>query len=441
MGLSLQASGLSHVGVVRSSNQDSGFVGQRLLVMADGMGGHAGGDIASATAVHRIEEFDRVQKPKLSGLEDIILTAQRDIVDRVAVEPVLSGMGTTISALMLDDDALLFAHIGDSRVYRLREGQLRQVSKDHTFVQHLIDSGRLDPADAEKHPQRSVLLRVLGDVEGPAVLDLEKLPAVAGDRWLLCSDGLSGVVDDDVIFETLRDYPNRDDCAQELIDLAVAGGGPDNITAIIADVVDSSSGDEAPEDSGRPRPFFLGSAEHLADVVTANTDAMIVKKAAQTLGVADNSDTDSFEAIQDVDPADDSRETETAEESDAHNERLGEAEPAQPVKKRGKVRRFFRGMLLVLFLILLVAGGLYAGWRWTQTQWFVADEEGKVGVFRGIPQDIGPWPLYDLEETSRVTTEDLPAFVRQQLKEDSVPANDLNDARRIIDDLQEQADR
>src|SRR5699024_12448482 len=119
-------------------------------------------------------------------------------------------MGSTISALMLDDDTLLFAHIGDSRVYRLREGQLRQVSKDHTFVQHLINSGRLDPADAEKHPQRSVLLRVLGDVEGPAALDLEALPAVAGDRWLLCSDGLSGVVDDGVTLESLRAYRSRD---------------------------------------------------------------------------------------------------------------------------------------------------------------------------------------------------------------------------------------
>jgi len=410
--LALRASGLSHVGVVRSSNQDSAFIGNRLLVMADGMGGHAGGDIASATAVKRIRELDADADRGPGDLESTIFAAQDDIVARVAVEPVLSGMGTTITSLILDSDEFTMAHIGDSRAYRLRDEKIEQISADHTFVQHLIDTGRLAPEDAEKHPQRSVLLRVLGDVEGPARLDVTTFPAQAGERWLLCSDGLSGVVDDATLQATLVDFPDRDECAQKLIDLAIAGGGPDNITCIIADVV------EIEDDASHPdQSVVLGSAattEVSSDSETPDTAALTAEREEETAEVHIASVDDVVDDDVEEDPA-----------------------PGEIEKERSLLGRIFRGTLLLFLLLAIVLGALWGGWKWTQSQWFVGDETGKVAIYRGIPQDIGPWPLYEVYEVSEIKVGDLEPYFQTRVDE-TLPANDIDDARRIVTNIREQ---
>lgn len=420
MALALRASGLSHVGVVRSSNQDSAFIGNRLLVMADGMGGHAGGDIASATAVKRIRELDPDLDRGPADLEATIFEAQDDIVARVAIEPVLAGMGTTITSLILDSDEFTMAHIGDSRAYRLREGKIEQITTDHTFVQHLIDTGRLAPEDAEKHPQRSVLLRVLGDVEGPARLDVSTFPAQAGERWLLCSDGLSGVVDDATLQSTLRDFPDREECAQKLVDLAIAGGGPDNITCIVADVVEIEDGDSHPDQS-----VVLGSAattEVSSDSDTPDTAAHPAEHEEETAEVH-------IASVADVEDAED---LELA--GDQYDEA---AEPAADEKERGLWARIFRGTLLLFLLLAVVLGALWGGWKWSQSQWFVGDEGGKVAIYRGIPQDIGPWTLYDVYEVSEIKVDELEPYFRTRVDE-TLPANDVEDARRIVTNIREQ---
>jgi len=419
--LALRASGLSHVGVVRSTNQDSAFIGQRLLVMADGMGGHAGGDIASATAVKRIRELDADPALGPADLEETIQAAQRNIIDRVSTEPVLSGMGTTVTSLLLDGAEFTLAHIGDSRAYRLRDEKLEQISTDHTFVQHLIDTGRLAPEDAEKHPQRSVLLRVLGDVEGKPTLDMQTFPAQAGERWLLCSDGLSGVVDDAALHETLAKYTDRDECAQELVDLAIAGGGPDNITCIIADVVEIADGD-VPDQSA-----VLGAAattEIDSGTETPETGALAANATNQKETGAVPKDNDSATAEVHVPDAESQL---AAEDND----------PAAEEPKRGPVRRFFRGTSLLLILLILVAVAVWGGWKWTQTQWFIGDNAGKVAIFQGVPQDVGPWSLYEVNETSEVSVEDLAPYFRTRVDE-TLPASDLEDAQRILTNIREQ---
>ena len=406
MVLALRASGLSHVGVVRSTNQDSAFIGQRLLVMADGMGGHAGGDIASATAVHRIRELDTDTDLGPADLEETIYTAQQDIIDRVNSEPVLSGMGTTVTSLILDGDQFTLAHIGDSRAYRLRGDQLEQVTADHTFVQHLIDTGRLAPEEAENHPQRSVLLRVLGDVEGTSRLDVETFPAQDGERWLLCSDGLSGVVDDAILATTLREISDREACAQKLIDLAIAGGGPDNITCIVADVVEIK--DDAP---------------HLDQHVTLGS--------ASTTDLGSRSETPDTEGL-DVKVAEEAEPIEEEEAGEVHRPEMEEVQPA-----RSGLHRFFRGTLLLFLLLVVVAGGAWGGWKWTQTQWFIGAEDGKVAIFQGVPQDLGPWSLYEVNELSDIDVAELEAYFRTRIDE-TLPARDLEDAHRILDNIREQ---
>lgn len=431
MALALRASGLSHVGVVRSTNQDSAFIGKRLLVMADGMGGHAGGDIASATAVQRIRHLDGDEKLGPADLEQTIYTAQQDIIDRVSAEPVLSGMGTTITSLILDGDQLTMAHIGDSRAYRLRDEKIEQISADHTFVQHLIDTGRLAPEEAERHPQRSVLLRVLGDVEGPSRIDMNTFAAHAGERWLLCSDGLSGVVDDATLAQTLEAFPDREQCAQELIDLALAGGGPDNITCIVADIVEIAD-DAASVDQS----VVLGAAattEVSSDSPTPDTAALAQETKPAALG--DDSPTGEVhvadvEAAEKTAQAPDRDVEDDDEDDDATLEAVDE-------KKRGPLRRFFRGTLLLFLLLVVVAGAAWGGWKWTQSQWFVGDEAGKVAIFRGVPQELGPWPLYEVQEVSEISVEELEPYFRTRVDE-TLPASDIADARRILTNIREQ---
>ena len=232
----------SDVGLRRRNNQDSGYAGSHLLVLCDGMGGPAGGDIASSIAVAHLVGLDTDDHPAdhmLYLLRRAIRSAHDELVDRSSVDPQLHGLGTTCIALMRSGNKLALVHIGDSRAYVLRGGELTQVTTDHSFVQYLIETGQITPEEAETHPQRSVVLRVLGDSEGDVTLDESLREAVLGDRWLLCSDGLSGVVSPETILETLASVDDPGQCAEDLVQLALRAGGPDNITVVIADVVDA----------------------------------------------------------------------------------------------------------------------------------------------------------------------------------------------------------
>ena len=207
MAITTRAAAVSHVGRVRSNNQDSGFAGRQLFVVADGMGGHAGGDVASAIAVTRIREIDGTDFAAAadaeSALQSALVAANSLIAETVFEHPELTGMGTTVSAILRVGNSVALAHIGDSRIYLWRDDELVQVTSDHTFVQRLVDSGRITPEEALTHPRRSVLMRVLGDVDAHPEIDTRVLDTRPGDRWLLCSDGLSSYVSEDLLVKTL----------------------------------------------------------------------------------------------------------------------------------------------------------------------------------------------------------------------------------------------
>ena len=404
MSTALRYAARSDVGLVRSNNQDSGYAGSHLLVVADGMGGHAGGDVASSVAIGRLARLDSETPASdiVATLEESVLEANQEILRRARDEPQLRGLGTTITALLRAEGKFALAHIGDSRAYLLREEETVQVTKDHTFVQRLLDEGRLTEEEAERHPQRSVLMRVLGDVDADPELDLSLRPAHPGDRWMLCSDGLSGLVSLDTIDATLKDVADPGACADALVQLALKGGGPDNITCIVADVVDLEDlprGDEAPSTT----PQIVGSAARNRHQPTA-ASGPAAKAAALTR-----------------------EEPEVPYE----DEDFSEEEPPR--------RSPWPAFVVLVLLIALLGGLAWGGYTWSQRQFYVGTDGTRVVLYQGLAQDLGPISLSQELEATDIELEDLPEITRQQV-ESTISAADRESADQIIDRLEQAAD-
>lgn len=236
MTLHLRWAAVTDQGHVRSSNQDCFYAGERLLVVADGMGGMAAGDVASRIAVDAMTSLDVAidNDHQMDALHKALEAANGRIAEKVASEPALAGMGTTMTAVIFSGDRAALAHVGDSRAYLLRDGRLNQLTKDDTYVQMLVDQGLIRPEEAAGHPRRAVVTQALqGEPVSPSYVIVEPEP---GDRWLLCSDGLTGVVPPETIESEMLAQPDPQTCADRLLDLALQGGGPDNITVIVADL-------------------------------------------------------------------------------------------------------------------------------------------------------------------------------------------------------------
>lgn len=241
----------SDVGRVRQGNEDAAYAGPRLLAVADGMGGHVGGEVASSAAVATVATLDHERHADLvAAAEAGLRKANQRLRELVEQDPSLTGMGTTLTMMLWEGPRVALAHIGDSRAYLLRDGDLYQITYDHTLVQTLMDDGRITPEEAARHPHRSILLQVLdgGDTIDP---DLSLRDAEIGDRYLLCSDGLSGVVEADRLRHVLAEVDDLGEVVRRLIDMACEAGGPDNITCVVAEVV---------EGAGSETPVVVGSA-------------------------------------------------------------------------------------------------------------------------------------------------------------------------------------
>jgi serine/threonine protein phosphatase PrpC len=243
MSLMLRAAVATDVGLARENNEDAAHAGRRLVAVADGIGGLPAGELASAAVVRALSALEHsVDGSPLPALRDALETANREIGEAGRADPGRDGMGTTVTALLLYPAGsgqergaeLALLHIGDSRAYLLRDGVLCRLTKDDTYVQELVDEGVLSAAEARHHPMRSVVTRAVQG--GPLEVALTVLPARVGDRYLLCSDGLSDVVEDGSLAEILADFREPERCARQLVSLALAAGGPDNVTVVVADV-------------------------------------------------------------------------------------------------------------------------------------------------------------------------------------------------------------
>ena len=250
MTLVLRYAARSDRGLVRANNEDSVYAGARLLALADGMGGHAAGEVASQLVIAALAHLDDDEPggDLLSKLNAAVHEGNSAIAAHVEADPELEGMGTTLTAILFAGNRLGLVHIGDSRGYLLRDGELTQITKDDTFVQTLVDEGRITAEEAHSHPQRSLIMRALTGHEVEPTLIVRE--AHAGDRYLLCSDGLSDPVSHDTILEALQ-IADVTESADRLIELALRGGGPDNVTVVVADVVDY--------DYGQTQPILAGA--------------------------------------------------------------------------------------------------------------------------------------------------------------------------------------
>jgi serine/threonine protein phosphatase PrpC len=395
-----KSAAVSHVGKIRANNQDSGYAG--------GMGGHAGGDVASAIAVNRIIETDRQFASSSDAefaLHTALTAANAQLAETVFDHSELTGMGTTVSGMLLVNGQVVIAHIGDSRIYLLREGELTQVTADHTFVQRLVDSGRITEEEAAVHPRRSVLMRVLGDVDATPEIDTSIMATQPGDRWLLCSDGLSSYVTTEKILAALSTIPDAADAAQRLVKDALDQGAPDNVTVVLVDI------DETGDSSHLP-PITVGSAASplVFDGDTTRKPLRLPALLLHPLKVTKPDDSH-FEP-----------------ESDGYLDEL-----ILEDRRRAKRRRITWLVALIL-VVLAVVGAVVASYQYTQTRYYVGEESGTVAIFRGVQQDAGPISLSSVYRTTDIDLDALPSYSRTTV-EDTIPADSLADAERIVEQL------
>ncbi|WP_122819402.1 PP2C family protein-serine/threonine phosphatase [Varibaculum vaginae] len=342
MSIGFNYAALSDIGKIRQSNQDSGYAGPNLLILADGMGGPAGGDIASSIAIDHLRELDTLAESPEEALESLRSTlgqAHQELCERSTQDPALTGFGTTCIAIRRSENALTMTHIGDSRAYRLRGGELRQMTNDHSFVQYLVDTGQLTPDQAENHPQRSVLLRVLGDSQEDVNLDESHPELKAGDRWLLCSDGLCGFVSGQTIGKVLYHSETPQQACESLVELALKAGGPDNVTCVVADIVENPQQSE-PQIVGAAATDRLSQVRNQLDALSQETLRL----------ESENSDPDITTA------------SDQAEDNSFSPARA--AVPAETKNEETRVPRFRWGRITGVLVGLLVLIGLFWGALW-----------------------------------------------------------------------------
>ena len=409
MATSGKSAAVSHVGKIRANNQDSGYAGSRLFVVADGMGGHAGGDVASAVALRRVMETDTSYASAHDAefaLQTAFVAANTLLAQTVFEHPELMGMGTTVSAILRVGDQIAMAHIGDSRIYLLRDGELTQISADHTFVQRLVDSGRITPEEAAVHPRRSVLMRVLGDVDATPEIDTAVQDVRRGDRWLLCSDGLSSYVSDERIHAVLQAAPDAHSAAERLVEESLSVGAPDNVTVVVVDI------DETEDAASDPTVVGSAAAPLSFESEASRRSLRLPTLLLHPLKVTLQEDSH-FEP-----------------ESDEYLNELIEED------RRRAIRRRIGWLIGIGLAIAAIVIALIFGYRWTQSHYYVGADGESVAIFQGVQQNIGPISLHSVHEESSLRLNDLPAYWRESVV-NTISANDLADAQAILDRLLE----
>ncbi|MDJ0340250.1 protein phosphatase 2C domain-containing protein [Streptomyces sp. H10-C2] len=434
MTLSLRFAAGSHKGMIREGNEDSGYAGPRLLAIADGMGGQAAGEVASSEVISTIVTLDDdiPGSDILTSLGTAVQRANDQLRVMVEEDPQLEGMGTTLTALLWTGQRLGLVHVGDSRAYLLRDGLLTQITQDHTWVQRLVDEGRITEEEATTHPQRSLLMRALGSGEHVEP-DLSIREVRVGDRYLICSDGLSGVVSHQTLEDTLAGYQAPNETVQELIQLALRGGGPDNITCIVADVLDVDDGDT-----------LAGQLNDTPVVVGAVADSQLPVSDPRHLQTPAGraSELGRTPPPQQAGPAGSFGPPGSGDLAMTGAPPLGtfgaydDADLDKPVKTRKWLKRS-----IVLAVVLgVIGGGLYAGYRWTQTQYYVGAKDTHVAVYQGIDQKLAWISLSKVhQDRPEIELKYLPSYQRDQV-EATIALSSLGQATDKADELAKQAE-
>ena len=399
MTLALRFAARSHTGLLREGNEDSVYAGPRVLAVADGMGGHAAGEVASAVAIAALAPLDEdvPGSDLLDVLRDRAVAANDHLRVMVSGDQRLDGMGTTLTAFLFAGSRLGMLHIGDSRAYLLRDGVLTQITHDHTLVQALVDEGRISEEEASTHPQRSLITRAL-DGRGGIEPDLSVREVRAGDRYLLCTDGLTGPVGR---LETLQEalkIPDPQQSCDRLVQLALRGGGPDNVTVIVADVVDAHG--------LRPSPAVVAGAA--ADSPQPPPAGISESSAARAR---------------------------TAEGRDVPPPPRPATDPGAQSRPDGtgsRTRTVLVG-LLALGLLLVAAVG---GWAYGRSQYYVGIDGDEVAIFRGVRGSVAGVDLSEVSERTDLTTERLDRLALSRVQR-GIVARDRTEAEAIVARLED----
>jgi protein phosphatase len=393
MTLTMRYAARSDRGLIRHGNQDSVYAGPRLLAVADGMGGMAAGDVASNIVIAALAHLDDdvPGHAPLDALRNAVDAANQQIRDAVEQNPAMEGMGTTLTGMLFGGNKIGMVHIGDSRAYLLRDGEFVQITRDDTYVQLLVDEGRITEVEANTHPQKSLLMRALDGRDADPEYSVRQV--VPGDRYLLCSDGLSGVVSDETIAATLREYSDPNQCAERLIQLALRAGGPDNITVIIADFTDADIVEESP---------------------------IVAGAAANDRGMTSSADSST--------PA--ARASALTQPRDATPDDRG-ADDAESRPRRHPVRT----ALVLIILAGLLTGGLWGGWQYTQSKYYVGvTDDGKIAVFQGIPGEIAGFELSTVSYKTTTSIDDLTPAAADKVRS-TIGANSREEAMAQLNTL------
>jgi protein phosphatase len=412
--LRLRYAATSDVGRVRKDNQDSGYVGPWLIAVCDGVGGAARGDVASSTAIQQLRRLDvppsaDPEHDLLARVAGALHRAHDRIGELVDEDPSLNGTSTTATVALFDGTRLGMGHVGDSRAYLYRSGEITQLTKDHTFVQSLIDEGRITEEDARVHPHRNLILKALDGIHETEP-DLFHIGLAAGDRVLLCSDGASGVLDDGRLADILS-TGGPDFAAVELVRASLEAGSSDNVTCIVADVVDGST----PVDSDEP--ILVGAAAELRRRSRSSKGSLFRGHRS--------GDTGELEPVAAEIPDD----VPFAISNDPLDPEQARYAPRPP-------RRFvwLKGLLAAIVVIGIGWIALAAAYSWSQQQYFVGEQDGTVVIYRGIDSSLPGLDLSHVYETTNVTLDRLSAFEAANVRE-GIDSDNLADAHQTVDNL------
>ncbi|QUW18016.1 protein phosphatase 2C domain-containing protein [Agrococcus sp. Marseille-Q4369] len=405
------AAAISHVGRIRTENQDSGYTGAHLSFVADGMGGHAGGDVASAIVTRKVREADveyESAEQAAQALADALRAGNEALQQAMLEHPELSGMGTTASGIIRVGDRLGLAHIGDSRIYRYRVGALEQLSTDHTFVQRLVDAGRITREEAEHHPRRNVVMRVLGNIETDPEIDTWVEDALPGDRYLVCSDGLSSYVDEDRIRTILEQRLDTPSTVQRLVNESLSRGAPDNVTVVVVDIDERLPSSVEPTTVGSAAAPISFEAVEPERTSLSLSQLLLHPRQARMQPAFEHFEPESEEFLQEL---------------------LAE----QRRMRRNRRISWSIGAVLAIALAVTLSVMFYS---WTQDRFFVGvNDAGQVAIYQGIQQQIGPFVLATEIERTDIELAELTPFNQRSI-EQTISAESLADAQAIVERLE-----
>ena len=405
---SLRSGAATDTGQVRANNQDAVLIAEPVFAVADGMGGHAAGEIASQVAVESLQES---QVTSLDSLVEAVREANRSVWQRASDDPELHGMGTTLCAIALVPDEagageqVVVVNVGDSRVYQLHDGELTQLTDDHSLVEDLVREGRLSPQEARTHPQRNILTRVLGN-DADVEVDSWLVDPHRGDRFLLCSDGLFNEVDDDKIASVLRRLADPDDAAHELVTLAIQGGGRDNVSVVVVDVVDHDG-------PGAAAATAVAGAPTTAGAATASMPA--VEPSEGTGGGGGGG---------------------AAAQAPAGAPPASARATAEPAASTRRVT--WRSVLFVTGVVAVLAGAAGAVVWYARSTYHVGVRDDQVAILQGRPGGL-LWIQPTLAESTELSLDDVPDGRRDAvLRGKEEPS--LAAARDYVESLEDQAE-